>query len=160
MNNFHITRDQLEKAKLFFRESSIDKLTAISIKINTEQPNFTGVLLALQMHGLDRIKVEDLLESVFIVYYAQTFLNKKSIRTISSGQVAENVKLFGQFIDYFNREKSDSAQIKFLRDEIVLHFAVETLHNLFGDIKDVPIEVVFGYFALLKGIEIGAEKSS
>ena len=163
MNDFNITRDQLETAKRFFRESSIDKLTTISTTINKEQPNFTSVLLAMEMHGLDRIKVEDLLESVFIIYYAQTLLNKKHIPTISSGQVVKNVNWFGQFIDYYNNEKSDSSadrsQIKFLRDEIVLNFAVDTLRNLFGDIKDIPKEVAFGYFALLKGIEMGAEKS-
>ncbi len=163
MNSYNITKDQLETAKQFFRDSSIDVLTDISIKINKEQPNFTAVLLALKMHGLDRNVVEDLLESIFIVYYIQTHLNKKSILTISSGQVVKNVNWFGQFIDYYNQEKNDLSadlsQIKFLRDEIVLTFAVDTLHNLFGDIRSIPKEVVFGYFGLLKGIEMAAEKS-
>lgn len=163
MNSYNITKDQLETAKQFFRDSSIDVLTDISIKINKEQPNFTAVLLALEMHGLDRNAVEDLLESIFIVYYIQTHLNKKSILTISSGQVVKNINWFGQFIDYYNQEKSDLSadlsQIKFLRDEIVLTFAVDTLHNLFGDIRNIPKEVVFGYFGLLKGIEMAAEKS-
>lgn len=163
MNDFNITRDQLDAVKRLFQDSSIDKLTAIATTINKQQPNFTRVILALEMFGLDRIVVEDLLESVFIVYYAQTHLNKRTIPTISYGQVVKNVNWFGQFIDYYNQEISDHSsevsQIKFLRDEIVLNFAVETLHNLFGDIKNTPKEVVFGYFGLLKGIEIGAEKS-
>lgn len=163
MYSYNITKDQLETAKQFFRDSSIDVLTDISIKINKDQPKFTAVLLALEMHGLDRNAVEDLLESIFIVYYIQTHLNKKSIPTISSGQVVKNVNWFGQFINYYNQEKSDLSadlsQIKFLRDEIVLTFAVDTLHNLFGDIRNIPKEVVFGYFGLLKGIEMAAEKS-
>lgn len=163
MDKFNITKEQLETAKQIFRDSSIEKLTSISTTINKEQPNFTGVLLALEMHGLDRIMVEDLLESIFIIYYAQTQLNQKSIPTISSGQVVKNVNWFGQFIDYYNNEKSDRSsdlsQIKFLRDEIVLNFAVDTLKTLFGDIKNIPKEVVFGYFGLLKGSEMGAEKS-
>lgn len=163
MDKFNITKEQLETAKRIFRDSSIEKLTSISTTINKEQPNFTGILLALQIHGLDRIIVEDLLESIFIIYYAQTRLNQNSIPTISSGQVVKNVNWFGQFIEYYNHEKldrsSDLSQIKFLRDEIVLKFAVATLETLFGDITNIPKEVVFGYFGLLKGIEMGAEKS-
>jgi len=163
MSEYKITIDQIETAKLFFRDSSIDTLTAVSRKINKEQPNFTAVVLALEKHGLNRIIVEDLLETFFIIYYIQTEFNKKSIPTISSGQLIKNVKWFGQFIEYFNQEKRDIAvdlsQINFLRDEIVLNFAAETLRNLFGDTLKIPKEVIFAYFAVLKGIEIGAEKS-
>jgi hypothetical protein len=163
MNSYNITKDQLETGKRFFQESSIEVLTAISTKINREQPNFTAVLLALEMHGLNRNIVEDLLESIFIVYYIQTDLNKKSIPTISYGQVVKNVNWFGQFIDYYNEEKSDISadlsQIKFLRDEIVLNFAADTLRTSFDKVKNIPNEVIFAYFGLLKGIEMGAEKS-
>ena len=163
MSSYNILKDQLEAGKRFFQDSSVNLLTAISTKINKEQPNFTTVLLALEMHGLDRNLVEDLLESIFIVYYIQTNFNKKSIPTISSGQVVKNVNWFGQFIDYYNQEKSDVSadlsQIKFLRDEIVLNFAADTLRNLFGEVKNIPKEVIFAYFGLLKGIEMGAEKS-
>ena len=163
MNNYKITKDQLETAQQFFRESSINVLTTVSTRINKEQPNFTAVLLALEMHGLDRNSVENLLESIFIIYYIQTDLNKKSIPTISTGQVVKNINGFGQFIEYYNQEKSDDSsdlsQIKFLRDQIVLNFAVETLHKLFGDVKNIPKEVTFGYLGLLKGIEMGADKS-
>jgi len=31
---------------------------------------------------------------------------------------------------------------------------------MFGDPKNIPKEVAYGYFGLLKGIEMGAEKSS
>ena len=162
MSNYKITKDQLETAQQFFRESSINILTTVSTRINKEQPNFTAVLLALEMHGLDKNSVENLLESIFIIYYIQTDLNKKSIPIISTGQVVKNINGFGQFIEYYNQEKSDGSsdlsQIKFLRDQIVLNFAVETLHKLFGGVKNIPKEVTFGYLGLLKGIEIGADK--
>ena len=57
------------------------------------------------MHGLDRVKVEDILESIFIVYYAQTELRKKTISQISAGQIKKNVKWFEEFIKYYNEEK-------------------------------------------------------
>lgn len=162
MNNFIITKDQLQISKQIFREGSIDELTRISRRINIEQPNFTRVLLTLETFGLDRIKVEDLLESIFVVYYIQTFLNDKRIHTISSGQIKKCFDSFGQFIKYFNQEKEDGSteleQIKFLRDDLVLNFAIETLQTTFGDIKNIPTEVLFSYFSLLKAIELGAEK--
>jgi len=163
MSEYKITKEQLETAKRFFRDSDVDTLTTVSKKINKEQPNFTAVLLALEKHGLNRIIVEDLLESIFIIYYIQTVLNNKSMPTISTGQIAKNVAWFSQFINYYNQENdnasTDLAQLQFLRDDLVLHFAAETLRNSFADISNISKEVIFAYFALLKGIEIGAEKS-
>jgi hypothetical protein len=116
----------------------------------------------LEQFGLSRIIVEDLLESIFVIYYIQTALNKKHIPAISSGQVFKNVAWFGQFIEYYNEEKksfsADLSEIKFLRDNIVLNFAATTLRHLFGGVTNIPKEVIFSYFALLKGIEMGAEK--
>lgn len=164
MDGHRISSEQLEHAKQFFQDSSVDVLTNVAIKINTEQPEFTGVILALEMHGLDRTIIEDLLESIFVVYYIHTKFNKKIIPLISPEQVINNINQFGQFINYYNQEKRDSpvdlSKIQFLRDEVVLNFAVVTLHHLFGGIKNIPREVMFGYFGLLKGIELGAERSA
>jgi hypothetical protein len=164
MSDFNITKDKLEESKQFFLNNTIDVLTNISIEINTEQPNFTGVLLALEMHGLDIIEVEDLLETIFVIYYAQTRLHKRSIPEITIEEVFKNVSWFEQFIGYYNDEKndksSDLSEIRFLRDDIVLDYAFETLESLFGEAQNIPKEVVYGYFALLKGIEMGAEKST
>jgi len=162
MSDFKITVEQLEFAKRFFRDSHIDTLTATSSKINREQPNFTAVALAWQKHGLNIISVEDLLETIFIVYYIQTTLNKKSIPTITFGQIVKNVNEFIQFNEYYNLERDnvamDLSQIKFIRDELVLTFAAETLSSSFGTVGNIPREVFLGYFALLKAIERGAEK--
>ena len=163
MQGFNISVDQLKAARDFFSGNDIEVLTAQSIKINRGQPNFTATVLALEMHGLDRIKVEDLLESIFVVYYAQTELRKKTIYPISFGQIKKNIKWFEEFISYYNGENKignqDLTQIKFIRDDIVLDFALNTLRNLFGDPAKIPVEVVFSYFALLKAIEIGTEKA-
>ena len=162
MNGFNLSEEELLTAKDFFTNNNIEVLTAQAIKINKSQPNFTVVVLALEMHGLDRIKVEDLLESIFIVYYVQTELRKKTINQISAGQIKKNVKWFEEFIKYYNEEKEfgtdNLSEVKFLRDNTVLNFAINTLRDLFDDLNKIPKEVIFGYFALLKAIEIGAEK--
>lgn len=162
MNSFNISAEELKSAQDFFCSNDIDMLTAQSFKINKAQPNFTAVVLALEVHGLDRLKVEDILESIFVVYFAQTELRKKLIATISHGQIRKNIERFGQFINYYNNEKEnggqDLSEIKFLRDNIVLEFAINTLQRLFGDLSKIPVEVIFSYFAVLKAIEIGAEK--
>ena len=70
MKEFHITQGELDDARSFFSDSSIELLTSHSIKINTSQPNFSTVVLALERDGLDRPTVEDLLESIFVIYFA------------------------------------------------------------------------------------------
>jgi hypothetical protein len=162
MEGFNISEEELSAAKGFFEHSSIAALTAQSAKINKSQPNFTALVLALEMHGLNRMRVEDLLESIFIVYYVHTELREKTINQISAGQIKKNIKHFEGFVKYYNAEKGfgtgDLSQIKFLRDDVVSNYAVSTLRAMFDDLAKIPKEVVFGYFALLKAIEIGAEK--
>ena len=162
MHEFNISEKELQLAILFFSSNDIEALTAQAIKINQSQPNFSAVVLALERHGLDRIKVEDLLESIFVVYYAQTELRQRKMNRITFKQIKENVKWFGEFISYFNEEKKtgndDLLSLKFLRDDVVLDYAFNTLGNLFGDPTKIPQEVVFGYFSLLKAIEMGTEK--
>lgn len=163
MNSFYISVEELKSAIDFFSDNEIDVLTNQSYKINKEQPNFTSIVLGLEMCGLDPLKVEDLLESIFVIYFAQTELRDKTIATISIEQFRKNIEWFGQFNSYFNDEKQDGKQdlseIKYLRDDVVLEYAVKTLQRLFSDISKVPKEVIFSYFAVLKAIEMGAEKS-
>lgn len=162
MTQFCISPDELKSAQNFFSENDIDSLRAQAIKINRKQPSFTAVVLALEKTGLDRIKVEGLLESIFVVYFAQTELRKKSIATISDGQIKKNFTRFGEFINHYNAEsksgRQDLSKIKFLRDNVVLQFALNTLQNNFGDLAAIPKVVLFSYFAVLKAIEVGAEK--
>jgi len=163
MNEFHITQDDLHKARAFFDYSSIELLTSQSIKINKSQPNFAAVVLALERVGLDRPTIEDLLESIFVIYFAQTSIRGRRIKQISSAEIFKNIKWFESFLEYYNKEKDlgaeNLAEIKFVRDEVVLEYAVNTLKNLFGALSSIPKMVVFAYFAVLKAIEIGAEKN-
>lgn len=162
MHEFNISEHDLKTSIDFFSNSDIEVLTAQAIKINQSQPNFSAVVLALEMHGLDRIKVEDILESIFVIYYAQTDLRKRMINQITFLQIKENIKWFEEFIRYYNEEKktgsNDLLSIEFIRDKVVLNFALNTLRNLFINSIEIPREVVFSYFSLLKAIEIGAEK--
>ena len=162
MHEFKISENELKTAIDFFSGNDIEALTTQSIKINQSQPNFSAAVLALEMHGLDRPRVEDILESIFVVYYAQTELKHRVIKQISFRKIKENIKWFGEFIRYYNDEKQiesdDLLAIEFLRDNVVMDFAINTLRNLFISASKIPREVVFAYFSLLKAIEIGAEK--
>jgi len=42
---------------------------------------------------------------------------------------------------------------------VALNFALNTLITLFGDISGIPSTVLCSYFAILKAMEIGAEKN-
>jgi len=162
MHEFNISENELKIAQDFFSCNDIELLTAQAIKINQSQPNFSAVVLALEMHGLQRSKVEEILESIFVVYYAQTVLKQRIINQITFQQIKENVRWFEEFIRYYNEEKQigsdDLLLIKFIRDNVVLDFALNTLRNLFINSTNIPREVVFGYFSILKAIEMGAEK--
>jgi len=159
-----ISKNELLKAKDFFSNSEIDLLTDISIRINSEQPNFSAAVLAFELNGIDRVKTEDILESIFTIYYIHIVLKKVMINTISSGQIKKNIKWFGDFLIYYNKENEygtvNILEMKFLRDDIVLNYALDTLLLIFGALENIPKEVVFAYFAILKGIEIGAEKGN
>jgi hypothetical protein len=164
MNDFTISKSQLEAARAVFRDGSTEELTRIAIAINTEQPNFTAVMLALELCGLDRTQVEDMLESIFVVYYAQTRLNKRRLRAVSEAHVFKNSRKFAAFIADYEKKKAqfpiEDFDIKYLRDETVILFAMEILQRVFPDGVIMPKEVVIGYVALLKGIEEAAEESN
>ena len=99
-----ITIDELREAKRFFSQDNITILENQAKEINVAQPNFTATILAMEMHGLSRDKVEDLLESIFVIYYVQTVLRRKKLNTISIGQIAKNIKWFGSFITFYNKD--------------------------------------------------------
>lgn len=158
-----VTEDEIKIAANFFKQTDISVLEKQAGKINTEQPFFTATILAMEMHGLERIMTEDLLESIFVVYFVYTELRKIKLNTISIGQIAKNIKWFESFIQFYNKEKecgdcADLRNAKFLKDDTVLTYAAETLRDLFETAENIPPEVVYPYFALLKGIETEAEK--
>ena len=159
----NITEEELDKSINFFKQNNISILENQARKINKKQPNFTAMIYAMEMHGFSRVIVEDILETIFVVYYIQTELRNIEINTISIGQIAKNQQSFSEFISYFNTEKKygekiDLSKVTFLKDQIVLNYAVKTLQRLFKKVEKFPNEIVIPYFAILKAIELGAEK--
>jgi hypothetical protein len=132
-----LTDDEIRTAEQFFRRSDVAVLENQSRQINTAQPNFAATVLAMEMHGLTRDKEEDILESIFVIYYVHTVLRKKKLNSIGIGQIAKNIKWFESFLNFYNREKSsgeeiDLAKIKFLKDDTILRYAAGTLLRMFG----------------------------
>lgn len=164
MNNFSIRKDHLETSIQLFQTGSAVELSKIAFKFNQEQPNFAQVLLSFELNGLDRAIIDDLLESVFVIYYAHAQLNKRNIPPVLMDDLFRNVKGFKEFIQYYNQERNELtaylSQIIFLRDDLVLNYAIETLHQVFNHVEHIPNEVIFGYLGLLKCIELGAENQS
>ena len=159
----NITEEELDKSINFFKQNNISILENQARKINKKQPNFTAMIYAMEMHGFSRVIVEDILETIFVVYYIQTELRNIEINTISIGQIAKNQQSFSEFISYFNTEKKygekiDLSKVTFLKDQIVLNYAVKTLQRLFNKVEKFPNEILIPYFAILKAIELGAEK--
>jgi hypothetical protein len=159
-----ITEIEIKLSEKFFNENDESVLREHAKTVNTHQPAFSAVFGAMEMHGVDGYKVDDLFRSVFVINYIYTIIKKINIRRISSGQIEKNIRLFENFIEFFNKEKNfeeniDLKKITFLTDETTLFYAVKILLQAFGDIKNIPNVVLFPYFALLKAIETGAVKS-
>jgi hypothetical protein len=131
-----ITEEELDKAINFFKQKDIPILENQARKINKKQPNFTAMIYAMEMHGFTREVVEDILETIFVVYYIQTELRKIDTTTISIGQIVKNQQSFAEFITYYNTEnkfddKMDLSKVNFIKDQIILNYAASTLQNLF-----------------------------
>jgi hypothetical protein len=113
--------------------------------------------------GLHIDKVEDLLESIFVIYYVQTKIRKTKIKPISIDQINKNMKWFEDCLKYYYKEieygNADIEKMLFLKDRTLMLYAVDKLQNIFGNIKNIPKEVVYAYLSLLKGIEIVAENA-
>jgi hypothetical protein len=159
-----VLQEEIDEAISFFRNNREDVLADQARKFNEEQPNFTGTVLAMEMHGLARDKVEDLLESLFVVYYVFTVLRKLRIGRIGIGQLKKNIESFAQFLKYYHMEKSldgsvDRSKVTFIKDRVILVYAATTLSKILEHGERYRNEVVFPYMALLRAIEHGAEKA-
>ncbi len=158
-----LTEELIHKSIMFFHNNELTVLENQSRKINKKQPSFTAMIYAFEMHGYTRNITEEILESIFVIYYAYTELLKIDIDTISTGQIAKNQKLFMDFIDLYNKErkhedKLDFKKIDFIKSNVVLNYALQKLLSVFNDIDNFPNEIITPYFALLKAIEYGANK--
>ena len=160
MNSNTITFEELSLSQQFFRENSIEKLTEVAYAINTEQPVFTRVIFSFEHAGIDVALMEDLMESILIVYYVHTHIRKKRIPEITLEDVMKNMSGYAQFLKHFSASGQQApenlSEHKFLEDEFVLAYATQLLKGSNAHVQDIPKEVAFGYFALLKSIELAA----
>ncbi len=158
-----LTEKELKESIEFFQQKDINILENQARKINQKQPNFTAMIYAFEMLGYTRDMTEEILESIFVIYYAYTELLKIELNTISAGQISKNQNAFIQFINFYNKEhghedKLDFSKFNFIKNQVVLNYAMQKLLLVFKSIKEIPNEILFPYFALLKAIEFGVEK--
>ena len=155
-----LTEKELNEALDFFENNEISILEKQAIKFNKKQPTFTGLIYAFEMHGYTRDKTEEILESIFVIYYAYTEILKIEINTISIGQIKKNQQSFSEFIELYNKEyqyedKIDLVKFSFIKNKAVLNYAVQKLLSIFESVEKFPNEITFPYFALLKAINMG-----
>jgi hypothetical protein len=157
-----LTDKELKESIEFFQQKDINILENQARKINDKQPNFTAMIYTFEMLGYTRDMTEEFLESIFVIYYAYTELLKFEINTIGEDQIAYNINSFIEFINLYNKEnkhedKLDFSKLNFIKNQVVLNYAVQKLLLVFKSIKEIPNEILFPYFALLKAIELGVE---
>jgi len=162
MRPYTITNDELERSQQFFRENSIEDVTEVAHAIDHQQPVFTRLILSFEHGGLDVDIMEDLMESILTVYYVHSHIRKQVIPEITLEQVMGNLTKYAQVLQLFMESKahdsSDLSAFAFLDDKIVLQYATTILVNSFSDVRDIPKEVTYGYYGLLKSIELAAAK--
>jgi hypothetical protein len=159
MHPYTITKEELDRSLQFFRENSIEVLTEVAHTINIQQPIFTKVVLSLEHGGLDVGIMEDLMESILTVYYVHSHIRKQVIPEITLEDVMSNLTGYGIFIQQFKESYKNGKKVNsYLADTVVLEFASRLLVNSFSDVRNIPKEVSYGYYALLKSIELAAAK--
>jgi hypothetical protein len=162
MHPFTITKDELDRSLQFFRENSIEVLTDVAHTINIQQPVFTRLILSFEHGGLDVDIMEDLMESILTVYYVHSHLRKQVIPEITLEEVMGNLGGYAKSLQKFRESgrdtQDDLTAHAYLEDRVVLNYACQLLVKSFPDVRDIPKEVTYGYFALLKSIELAVAK--
>ena len=162
MHPYTITKDELDRSLQFFREKSIEEVTEVAHAIDLQQPVFTRLILSFEHGGLDVHIMEDLMESILTVYYVHSHIRKQVIPEITLEQVMGNLTKYAQALQQFMEAKghgsNDLSPYAFLDDKVVLQYATTLLVNSFSDVRDIPKEVSYGYYGLLKSIELAAAK--
>jgi len=154
--NKWLTQEELDVAFDFFSQSSIPVLTEVCTSSNIQQPLFSAIIFAWGKFGVPMDRMEELLESIFVIYYAHTEIRKQKLPQISVEVVSKNLLEFQSFIRYYNKETTlgqEAIAMTFLEDKIALRHAIESLGDAFDGIEHVPSEVICGYVALLKSVE-------
>ena len=81
--NVVITDLEIRIAEKFFNENDESVLRNHAKIVNTRQPMFSAVFGAMEMHGIDGYKVDELFQSVFVIHYIHAMIRKKSIRRMA-----------------------------------------------------------------------------
>ncbi len=159
-----VTQREIDTAVKFFSGKDIPILERQAREFNTAQPSFTALVFAWEKDGIPRFITEDILKSIFVVYYVYAKLRGLHIEEISAGRIAKTLESFTAFLQLYTKEKADAdgmdvCKMQFINDTTVLKYGAESLAGAFGDAGGAPNHVLMPYFALLKAIELGAEKA-
>lgn len=162
MFQYAITQQELDKSLQFFRDSTLEVLAEVAYVINIQQPVFTQVIFSFEHAGLDVGIMEDLMESILVVYYVHSHIRKRVIPELTLEDIMGNLggyaKSLQQFKESGHGAQDDVTGHAYLEDVVVLNYARRLLVQSFPNLCDIPKEVSYGYFALLKSIELAAAK--
>ena len=154
--NKWLSQSEIDRAIDYFSQNSIETLTATCTSFNINQPTFSGIVLAWGKFGVPMDRLEDLLESIFVIYYAHTEIRRRKFPQISLEVFSKNLLKFQSFIKLYEKEtrpNQEAIAMTFLEDKIALRHALDSMADAFDGIEYVPSEVTIAYVALLKSIE-------
>jgi len=160
---FHeISDDEIAKAKRFFKLNPEHVLEKTARQFNTEQPIFTGAAELWQMDGVPIEMVEDMLESLFWIYYVIRHIKKNVPKRITEEDVKDGISAYAAFIAYYNsstdpKEKQKLLDFGYFKNNSVFRCVSEVISNNYSHFEEMkPHKDVFVvYFATMRCIEIG-----
>lgn len=155
-------QEELNLSLQFFSNNAIDVLTEVAQAINLQQPVFTKVVFSFEHSGIEDGILEDMMESILIVYYVHSYMRKQVIPEITLEDVMGNLGGYAKSLQKFRESgrdtQDDFTAHAYLEDRVVLNYASRLLAKSFQDVRDIPKAVTYGYFALLKSIELAVSK--
>ncbi len=158
-----ITKKELQKAIDYFENTSTRKLKRKIDSINNRQPVLDQFIVVIGKSNLLWDMIEDIIISIYIIYYAHTEVKKRRFGKIDEGALLENTIAFDKFLLFFLKESKhndsiDFARANFIRDRVALTYCFTMLSDIFGGAKNIPREILLPYFGLLKTIELEAQR--
>lgn len=161
-NTFNvISHGDLIKAKSFFEKNQISTLEMMARQFNKEQPFFTAAAFAWETMNMPDHAVDELLQSIFEVYYVVRILQSHNINTITEKEIQAGIMLFGEFNAFYKASgalKSNDNLIKkaFFKNEAVFELSINVMMRSFVD-DDAIIRNKDGlmvYHSILRSIEV------
>jgi|ERR1035437_3917756 hypothetical protein len=165
-DQFHeISDDEIAKAKSFFKLNPEKILEATARQFNTEQPLFTGAAALWETEGVPIKTVEDMLESLFWIYYVIRYIKKTPQRKITDEAVKNSIDAYAEFIAYFNsstdaKERQKLLDFGYFKNNSVFRCASEVISSNYEHVNEMKThkDAFVVYFALLRCIELGQVK--